>query len=133
MPRTPPHTLIWSSEHSRYDLYTQGYLEAQFRPEDREAWLTWLETVTSFAFRGACGNLSVYQEVRRRVGRYWYAYATTSPRTRKRYLGQTARVTFASLEEAAKALGSESSSTPLVPERGPDEQDVASHQAWFAP
>lgn len=133
MPRTPPHTLIWSSEHSRYDLYTQGYLEAQFRPEDREAWLTWLETVTSFAFRGVCGNLSVYQEARRRVGRYWYAYATTSHRTRKRYLGQTARVTFASLEEAAKALGSESSSTPLAPERGPDEQDVASHQAWSAP
>ena len=102
-------------------------------PEDQVVWLVWLETVTSFAFRGMCGNLNVYQEARRRGGRYWYAYATTGPRTRKRYLGPTARVTFARLEEVAKALASESSPTPLAPERGPDERDGVPHQAWPGP
>jgi LuxR family maltose regulon positive regulatory protein len=133
MPRTPLHTLMWSGEHNRYDLYIQGHLAQPFRPEDREAWLAWLETVTSFAFRGACGNLNVYQEARRRGGRYWYAYATTSPRTHKRYLGPTAGVTFTRLEEVAKALGSASSPTPLAPERGPQERDAASHQAGPGP
>jgi LuxR family maltose regulon positive regulatory protein len=133
MPRTPLHILMWSSEYNRYDLFTQGHLEQQFRPEDREAWRAWLETVTSFAFRGECGNLNVYQEARRRGGRYWYAYATTGPRTHKRYLGPTAGMTFTRLEETANVLGSESSSTSLAPDRGPDERDAPSHQAWPGP
>lgn len=46
-----------------------------------------------------------WQEARGETAHYWYAYQTTGKRTRKRYLGQSARVTFAHLEEAASVLG----------------------------
>ena len=49
-------------------------------------------------------------------------------RTHKRYLGQPERVTFTRLEEVAKALGSESSSTFLASEHGPDERNAMSHR-----
>ena len=126
MPRVPLYALIWSQGHSRYDLYTQGDLSQSFRPEDRNAWLTWLHDAPSFAFQGVSGRLNVYLEERRRGGQYWYAYHTVDHRTRKRYLGRTARVTFALLEEVATALGSESSPTPRASERGLDERDTAS-------
>src|SRR5215472_6743494 len=86
MPRVPLHALIWSREHSLYELYTQGQLEQRFRPADEAAWQAWLGEVTSFAFQGVSGSLNVYQEARRRAGQYWYAYHATGSRTRKRYL-----------------------------------------------
>jgi LuxR family maltose regulon positive regulatory protein len=43
------------------------------------------------------GRLNVYLEERPRGGRYWYGYHTKESRTRKRYLGQPANVTFARL------------------------------------
>ena len=104
MPRLPLHALIWSREHSLYELYTQGHLEQRFRPGDEAAWLAWLGEVTSFAFQGTSGCLNVYQEARPRGGQYWYAYHTTRSRTRKRYLGRTSHVTIARLEEIAEAL-----------------------------
>src|ERR1700694_57294 len=126
MPRVPLHALIWSQGHSRYDLYTQGERSQYFRPEDRNAWLTWLHDAASFAFQGVSGRLNVYLEGRRRGGHYWYAYHTGDYRTRNRYLVGAARVTSALLEEVATALGSESSPTPRAPERGPDERDTVS-------
>ncbi|HEX6484018.1 MAG TPA: LuxR C-terminal-related transcriptional regulator [Ktedonobacteraceae bacterium] len=107
MPKAPLHTLIWSHEHHLYELYTQGQLEQCFRPAEEAAWQAWLREVVSFAFQGACGRLNVYQEVRPRGGSYWYAYHTSQGRTRKRYLGPTARVSLARLEEAAQALARE--------------------------
>jgi LuxR family maltose regulon positive regulatory protein len=106
MPRVPLHALIWSSDQSLYELYTQDQLEQRFRPADEAAWLAWLREVTSFAFHGASGSLNVYLEGRPRGGQYWYAYHTVRDRTRKRYLGPLTRVTFARLEEAAHRLTS---------------------------
>jgi LuxR family maltose regulon positive regulatory protein len=107
MPRIPLHALIWSPDQRLYELYTQDQLEQRFRPADEAAWLTWLREATSFAFHGASGSLNVYREARPRGGQYWYAYHTTRSRTRKRYLGPSAQVTFARLEETAQALSSE--------------------------
>ncbi|EFH85094.1 ATP-dependent transcriptional regulator, MalT-like, LuxR family [Ktedonobacter racemifer DSM 44963] len=104
MPRSPLHALIWSKDHTQYELSTHGHPEQRFRPGDEELWLNWLEASTSFAFQGASGRLNVYKEARPRGGLYWYAYHTTSSGTRKRYLGRTANVTFARLEEEAKTL-----------------------------
>ncbi len=112
MPRRPLHLLTWSSEHHLYELYTQGQLKLRFRPEGEAVWQTWLGEATSFAFQGAAGNLNVYHEARPRGGQYWYAYHTTGKRARKRYLGQTANVSFARLEEAAQALSRESAPPP---------------------
>jgi LuxR family maltose regulon positive regulatory protein len=114
MPRSPLHALIWSPDQGFYELYTQGQLEQRFRPANEAAWLAWLGEVTSFAFQGAAGSLNVYQEARGRAGQYWYAYHTTGSRTRKRYLGRTARVTLGRLEETAQALSREPAPTPLA-------------------
>ena len=117
MPKAPLHALIWSHEHHRYELYTQGHLEQRFRPADGAIWQAWLREVVSFAFQGACGRLNVYQEQRPRGGAYWYAYQTKEGRTRKRYLGPTARVSLARLEEAAQALARESTLPSLADSR----------------
>jgi LuxR family transcriptional regulator, maltose regulon positive regulatory protein len=134
MPRVPLHALIWSREQDRYDLHTQGQLERRFGATEDHAWLAWLGEARSFAFHGATGSLNVYQEARPRGGRYWYAYHTIKGRTRKRYVGGTAHLTFARLEEVARALASESapaspaSSTPL-PSAGQSHMPVSSRLA----
>src|ERR1019366_308081 len=74
---------------------------------DQQAWQTWLRDVTSLAFHSPFGSLNVYQEIRPRGGQYWYAYHTQRGRTRKRYLGWTARVSLARLEETAQVLSNE--------------------------
>jgi LuxR family maltose regulon positive regulatory protein len=117
MPRLPLHALIWSRERGHYELYTQGQLEQRFRSGDEAAWLAWLGEVSSLAFQGISGGLNLYQEARPRGGQYWYAYHSDRGGTRKRYLGRTARVTLARLEETAQALSNEnknkySSTTP---------------------
>jgi hypothetical protein len=104
MPRSPRHILVWSQEHTRYELFTAGQLTQRFRREDEHLWLSWLKTATSFTFCGPDSRLNVYQEARPRGGVYWYAYHATSNRTRKRYLGRTTNVTFGCLEEVAEAL-----------------------------
>ncbi len=113
MPRVPLHALIWSPEQRLYELYTRGQLTQRFRPAEEAAWLTWLREVPSFAFHGSSGSLNVYQEARPRGGSYWSAYHTSQRRTHKRYLGSSAQVTFARLEETAQALAHVS--TPSSP------------------
>jgi ATP/maltotriose-dependent transcriptional regulator MalT len=109
MPRVPLHTLIWSADHTCYELFSRGQLVQRLRPDDDERWLTWLATQTAFAFHGRCGRLNVYNEARTPGSRYWYAYHASSRRTVKRYFGKTANLTLAGLEEVAKAFTSGSS------------------------
>ena len=106
MPRAPLHTLTWSSEQGHYEWATQGQVVRRFHPTEEAAWRTWLGEATSFAFHSPRGALNVYQERRRRGGAYWYAYHTARDGIRKRYLGQTARVSLLRLEETAQALSS---------------------------
>ena len=114
MPRVPLHALIWLEDQGLYVRYTQGQLAQRFQPTEDHTWLAWLNTVTSFAFQSPAGRLNVYQETRPRGGRYWYAYHTSGRRTRKRYLGPTAAVTFSRLEAVAKALSSEPLFAPVA-------------------
>jgi LuxR family maltose regulon positive regulatory protein len=147
MPRTPLHTLIWSQDHAWYELFSFSQV---FVPGDEEAWQAWLEVHDSFAFQGRQGRLNVYKEARPRGGQYWYAYHTTSKRTHKRYLGRTAKVTFARLEEVAEILtrgepfhqteqsfvdttrlsfphpAREDRQTPVPPAKGPEQMQPAS-------
>ena len=104
MPKVPLHALRWSRGQELYELSTQGQVVRHFRPGDEAAWQTWLRTVTSLTFHSPSGSLNVYQEARPRGGQYWYAYHTERGRTRKRYLGRTAQVSLALLEETAQAL-----------------------------
>ncbi len=107
MPRAPLHALIWSRDHAHYALYTRGQLVQRFQLADDATWLAWLDAATSFAFHGAAGHLNVYREARPRGGYYWYAYHTAKRRTRKRYVGPPAQMTFAHLEAVAQTLSAD--------------------------
>jgi LuxR family maltose regulon positive regulatory protein len=131
MPRSSLHALIWSQDQALYELFTRGDLKQRFRPEDEKLWLDWLHYATSFAFQGSSGRLNVYKETRRRGGHYWYAYHTAGSRTHKRYLGQTINLTFACLEETAKALANTLSSVPLATMPPSQQPEAASHGIVF--
>src|SRR5712691_3584645 len=122
MPSPSPHALIWSEVQQHYELSTHGQPEQCFRRGDELAWQTWLTEHTAFAFVGQAGRLSALKEARSRGAGYWYAYRTQDRHTHKRYVGPTARVTFARLEEAAKELTGKPSAAPLVPLRPPHEE-----------
>ncbi len=115
MPGPSPHALIWSEEQQQYELTTGGHPECRFQRGDEPAWQSWLDEHTTFAFVGQAGRLSVLKEARSRGAGYWYAYRTQARHTHKRYLGPTARVTFARLEAIAKELTGKLSSAPLLP------------------
>ncbi|HZU68373.1 MAG TPA: LuxR C-terminal-related transcriptional regulator [Ktedonobacteraceae bacterium] len=106
MPRSSPYTLLWSEEHQQYELHIRGQVHRRFSSGESEAFSRWLSEQSSFAFAGQAGRVSVVKEARAAGDGYWYAYRTQDHHTRKRYLGPSARVTFARLEEQAKALTS---------------------------
>src|SRR5437588_6843050 len=93
-------------EREHYELHMHGQLQQCFQRRDDEAFSHWLNEHTAFAFWGQAGQLSVLKEARPGGTGYWYAYRRQERRTRKRYLGPSARVTFARLEQEAQALSS---------------------------
>ncbi|HEX6477591.1 MAG TPA: LuxR C-terminal-related transcriptional regulator [Ktedonobacteraceae bacterium] len=101
MPKSSLYALLWSEEHQQYELHIRGQLHQRFHRGESEAFSRWLSGQTSFAFVGQAGWLSVIKEARAAGDGYWYAYRTQDRHTRKHYLGPTAKVTFARLEEAA--------------------------------
>jgi LuxR family maltose regulon positive regulatory protein len=104
MPKSSLYALLWSEEYQQYELHLRGQLHQRFHPGGSEAFSRWLSEQTSFAFAGRAGWLSVIKEARSAGAGYWYAYRTQDHHTRKRYLGPTAKVTFARLEEAASGF-----------------------------
>src|SRR5712691_2336807 len=104
MPKPSLHTLIWSHQQQHYELHIHGQPEQCFRSGDETAFSHWLNEHTAFAFWGQAGRLSVLKEARPGGTGYWYAYRTQDRHTHKRYLGPTAKVTFARLEQEAKVL-----------------------------
>src|SRR3989440_68377 len=114
MPKPPTHTLIWSAQSETYALVTPDHPPQEIVPGHQEPWVAWLTTHSSFSFQGQSGHLSVLKESRPRGAGYWYAYHTKESQTRKRYLGRTAMLTLARLEEVAQVLGSEPEPAPLA-------------------
>src|SRR5947208_1117767 len=114
MPKPLLHALIWSHEQKHYKLYSHGQPEQCFPPGDEPAFSRWLDGHTAFAFEGQEGRISVLKEARRGGTGYWYAYRTQNRHTRKRYLGRTAQVTFARLEQEARVLDSSPSPASLA-------------------
>src|SRR5258708_8063717 len=116
MPKPLLHVVIWSYEQQHYKLYSHGQPEQCLPTGDETAFSRWLDEHTAFVFEGQAGRISVLKEARRGGTGYWYAYRTHHRHTRKRYLGRTAMVTFARLEEVAKVLTSEPSPPSLARE-----------------
>src|SRR6266700_1708465 len=103
MPKSPAHALNWSAENHLYVLHTPDHPPQPIIPGNEEAWRAWLTTHSSFSFQGQHGRLNVLKEFRSRGTGYWYAYHTRSGRSRKRYLGTGAPLTFSRLEKVEQA------------------------------
>jgi LuxR family maltose regulon positive regulatory protein len=80
---------------------------------DCPAWFAWLDapTTTRFAYPlvdqqagYSVGRLTVRRERRGRGGHYWTAYQRHKGALRKVYLGSSATVTAARLEDVARAV-----------------------------
>src|SRR5947209_8214353 len=91
-------------EREHYELHMHGQLQQCFQRGDDEAFSHWLNEQTAFAFWGQSGRLSVLKEARAGGTGYWYAYRTQARQTHKRYLGPSAKVTFARLEQETLEL-----------------------------
>jgi ATP/maltotriose-dependent transcriptional regulator MalT len=68
------------------------------------AWYAWLESATTFAFSGPGGSFTARKERRSRGGWYWKAYRTAHGAQERVYLGKSADLTLARLNEAAATL-----------------------------
>jgi hypothetical protein len=67
-------------------------------------WFAWLETLRSFHFAGKHGSFTARKDQKKRGAGYWYAYRKHQNKLLISYLGTTAKLTLAHLEEAAAAL-----------------------------
>jgi len=94
---------------NHYLIFTSAGGAQAFLPDSPE-WFTWLETLTSFHFKGKCGHFTARCE-RKRQGAYWYAYLKAHKRQHKQYLGMTEKLLLASLEETARLLHEEALGT----------------------
>ncbi len=104
MPKVASYRLTWSFTDQAYQLQeTRDQTQIQIVPES-PAWFAWLEQVSSFAFWGKDGHYTARKESRPRGEAYWYAYVGAGKKLMKKYLGKTADVTLARLEQVAAAL-----------------------------
>ena len=113
MPKAAPYHLTWVGEHRIYALREAHNNEQSLPVTPGSAeWFSWLSSIPSFTFTGQHGRLTVRQEVRGGAGTYWYAYRRHGDKMLKRYLGRTADLTPAHLEEVALQLIAPSVSSP---------------------
>jgi LuxR family transcriptional regulator, maltose regulon positive regulatory protein len=104
MPKAAAYLLIWLPEREVYELRESQSNQVVPVTPGSHAWFAWLAAAPSFTFSGRAGQLTVRQEVRPRGGAYWYACRRTGKKMTKRYLGRTAELTPARLEEVAAQL-----------------------------
>jgi ATP/maltotriose-dependent transcriptional regulator MalT len=105
MPRYTPSQLRWSEQAQSYVLSIGDQTSTQALTSD------WLEQIASFSFHSRWGmHYTVRKQRVQRGGSYWYAYRRLHGRIVKRYLGRTADLTLARLEEIARLLESASGS-----------------------
>jgi len=97
-------TLSWSAVHQVYELYDPQHRKVLRMSIEDPAWFAWLDQVSSFAFHGQSGSFTARKETKQRGAVYWYAYRKREGKLAKKYLGKTADLTFARLEDVASVL-----------------------------
>ena len=119
MPRTAPYLLAWSNAHQSYTLSGRAKNEMlDILPESR-AWFVWLDEAPSFTFQGKAGSFIARKEATRPGQGYWYAYIRTGKKLLKKYVGKTADLTLARLEDVAGALHADRATTASPLEHAP--------------
>jgi LuxR family transcriptional regulator, maltose regulon positive regulatory protein len=104
------YALRWSAASQTYILSGPQGEEALSITLDSPAWFAWLTERSSFAFQGQEGFYTARLEAVQRGDRYWYAYQRTGQKLSKKYLGKTADLTLARLEQVARFLYGERAS-----------------------
>ncbi len=104
MPKAAGYLLIWGAERGAYALYASPSQTLLTVTPGAQAWFAWLDSVPSFTFQGQQGQLTARKESRQWGEGYWYAYRRVGPKLTKKYLGRTADLTLARLEETATLL-----------------------------
>src|SRR5216684_1579374 len=103
MPRYAHYQLRWSEQAQSYVLSIGDQTSTQALTS------AWLEQIASFSFHSRWGmHYTVRKQRVQRGSSYWYAYRRLHGRIVKHYLGKTADLTLARLEEIARLLKSES-------------------------
>jgi LuxR family maltose regulon positive regulatory protein len=116
MPKIPTYTLAWSPAVAAYELYETASREVlQIVPESSE-WFAWVDQVSSFAFAGQSGHYTARKEAKQRGHRYWYVYLALGERLTKKYLGKSADLTLARLEQTAGILRAQSETRLFSPQ-----------------
>ena len=95
------YMLSWSAASQTYGLSGLQSGEVLSIVPDSPAWFAWLAERSSFSFHGQQGSYIARLEAVQRGGRYWYAYQRTGQKLSKKYLGKTADLTQARLEQVA--------------------------------
>ncbi|HVU65872.1 MAG TPA: tetratricopeptide repeat protein, partial [Ktedonobacteraceae bacterium] len=112
MPKAARYTLIWSEARQLYALFEDG---RQVLWAHDAAWLEWLTAHTAFAFQDRDCRFNLLKERRRQDGEgYWYAYQRQGRQTVKRYVGKSAEVVPARLEEIARTFQAAPPALPLL-------------------
>jgi LuxR family maltose regulon positive regulatory protein len=108
MPRHAHHQLRWSEQAQAYVLSIGDQTSEQALTS------AWLEQIASFSFHSRSGmHYTVRKQRVQRGDFYWYGYRRLYGRIVKRYIGRTADLTLARLEEIARLLESESGTQQL--------------------
>ena len=94
---------------------------------DSSDWYAWLQTASTFIFRGEHGSFTVHKERagNQRGRQYWRAYRTWQGKLYRAYLGQSEGLTLAQLESVAMLLASK--------RKGDNSLDVAGLRAGTRP
>ena len=104
MPKAAPYLLAWSTAQQSYMLTQRANNELLDIASESAAWFAWLEEASSFTFHGKAGSYTARKESIRQGDVYWYAYMRTGKKLLKKYVGKTAEVTLARLEQVAGLL-----------------------------
>jgi LuxR family maltose regulon positive regulatory protein len=112
-------TLSWSARHQVYERSDAKLREVLRVTSGDSDWFAWLDGVSSFAFHGQSGSFTARKETKQRGAVYWYAYRKREGRLAKKYLGKTANLTLARLEDAAGVLHAERATAARTPEPTP--------------
>jgi len=127
MPKAVKYILAWSAVHLAYELRTQEGQVILRMQQEPSAWFSWLQEGISFAFTGRAPSpvCLLRQERKQRGAAYWYAYSRSRKTLRKKYVGKSAALTLARLEDIAQLLYAGQShlasrqARPAQPKRAP--------------
>src|SRR5260221_8936860 len=119
-------TLSWSAAEETYILSEPQSGAACALAPDSPAWFAWLAERSFFAFQSQAGSCTARLEAVQRGERYWYGYLRLGQKLRKKYLGKTADLRLARLEQVARLLQTERASAgppgaALVAPKAPQE------------